>query len=129
MGGKEALLRSRFDEEMSDKLKVAIMVGMLPKEYQEMVLQSYSGGGRDPTYEGVRDYVVTVAQQKRQLRKPSPMAVGAMEWHFGEDNQCGQCQPWGMEVDAIDKSGIQCYHCGKTRLPDGEGKRFGERRW
>ena len=41
---KEALLRSRFDEVMSDKLKLAIMVGMLPKEYQEMVLQKYSGG-------------------------------------------------------------------------------------
>ena len=40
---KEALLRSRFDEAMSDKLKLAIMVGMIPKEYQEMVLQTYSG--------------------------------------------------------------------------------------
>ena len=44
---KEALLRSRFEEVMSDKLKLAIVLGMLPKEYQEMVLHAHSGGGRE----------------------------------------------------------------------------------
>ena len=32
-------LRSRYDDGPGDKLKQAIMVGMLPKEYQDMVMQ------------------------------------------------------------------------------------------
>ena len=111
---KEALLRSRFEESMSDKLKIAIILGMLPKEYQEMVLQSYNGGGKEPTYEGVRDYVISVAQQKLQMRKPSSLELGAMDWENGEEFGGLGNWTWGPEVDAIDKSGIQCYSCGKT---------------
>ena len=70
---KEAVLKSRFEEQMTDKLKLAIMLEMLPKEYQEMVLQSDNVGSKEPTYEGMRDHVINVAQQKIQMRRPNPL--------------------------------------------------------
>ena len=85
---------------------------MLPKEYQEMVLQSYNGG-REPTYEGIRDYVINVAQQKLQMRRPNPLEVNAMDWEFGEDRFASNAM-WGPEIDAIDRSSVQCYACGRT---------------
>ena len=36
--GKVACLKTRYNESLSDSLKLAIFVGMLPKEYQDVVL-------------------------------------------------------------------------------------------
>ena len=46
--------------------------------------------------------------------KPVPMNVGSMDVHGGcRDTMCGMCEQGYMEgqnVDAVAKSGIQCYN-------------------
>ena len=105
-----------------------------------MVLQSYNGGSKEPTYEGIRDYVINVAQQKIQMRRPNPLEVSAMDWEIGDGSRFATYAMCGSEIDAIDRSGVQCYSCGKTvhltrecylkgkgkGMPKGEGKGFGK---
>ena len=66
---------------------MAIVVGMLPKEFQDMVLQIHSVGGNrgKVTYVEMRDYVINVAQQKAQMRKPTRLEVNAMDGNWWED--------------------------------------------
>ena len=106
---KVALLSNRFKEDINDRLKVAIAIGMMPKDYQDMVLQRYSSTG-DIRYDQMRDYVIGVAQQKIQMRRPTPMDVGYMEFRNWSEDFCGYCEDY--DVDMVGKAGIQCYKCG-----------------
>jgi hypothetical protein len=104
-----AILNSRYSEEVNGKLKVAILVGMLPKEFQDMVFQASSQKDGDKIdYEATRDHVLNVANQKMQMLKPTPMDIGTMEDEYKGDQ--GQFE---QEVDAVDKAQIKCYNCQK----------------
>ena len=50
-----AALKNHFDEGINEQLKSAILIGMLPKEYQDMVLQTFAVSA-DFKFEGIRDY-------------------------------------------------------------------------
>ena len=51
---KVALLLNRYKEDINDRLKLAIVVGMLPKEYQDLVWQN-SSRVKNTTYEESKD--------------------------------------------------------------------------
>ena len=71
---------SRFEEQISGKLKVAIMLGMVGKDYQDLVMQKgllqVAKGDGDKMWKVTRDFVLKVAKEKAQQNKPVPMEVG-----------------------------------------------------
>ena len=60
-------------ETLSENMRLAILVGMLPKEYQEILMQS--GSLKKMTYASARDNVIQVATQRVQSLKPTPMEI------------------------------------------------------
>ena len=80
---KVAALKRRYQEDLKDTLKQAIFIGMLPKEFQELVLQNGNmiKEGETISFEAVRDYVFNVANQRMQMVRPVPMDVGCAEDH------------------------------------------------
>ena len=92
---KVAALKNRYEQDLGDNRKLAIWVGMLPKEYQDMVLQN-STMMSQIKYDAARDYVLNVASQKMQMACPVPMDVGAVDNKW-EDCVCGNCgDGWGL---------------------------------
>ena len=72
--GKVASLRSRYEEVISDKMKLAILIGVLDKEFSEPLMQN----GCRPNlgkleHAASRDFVIGLANHKSQLLKPVPM--------------------------------------------------------
>ena len=102
-------LKSRHDEDIRANLKVAILVGMLPKEYQDIILQ---GGlqDKDLKYEVTRDKIIAIANQKIQMITPMPMDVGNVDAGLFGENERGDGDSW--DVEAVGKGGPQCYSCG-----------------
>ena len=48
-------LRNRYNETLSKNSKLAILIGMLPREYQKTILETSSFSGKECKYEEVRD--------------------------------------------------------------------------
>ena len=69
---KVSQLRGRHQEEIGEKIRISILIGMLPKEYQEMILQNGITMREDSKYQGVRDFILNVANQKLQLSRRLP---------------------------------------------------------
>ena len=92
---KVGILNQRYGETLGNKIKTAILVGVLPKDFQELVLQNGSmlKEGEAVSFETVRDFAFNVANQRAQMVKPVPMDVGCMEKSGGE-RVCGNCEGW-----------------------------------
>ena len=56
--------------------------------------------------------MTNVAHQKTHLRKPVPVDVWAVDFNWPEDS-CGFCEDPFSYLNAVDKSRMQCYACGK----------------
>ena len=69
-------LENRFGEVLSENLRTAILLGMLPKDHQDMVIEKgiLMGGGK-LKYQESRDYLIKMAKEKLDRGKPTPMAV------------------------------------------------------
>ena len=63
--GKIASLFNRHREELSDQMKLAIFINMLPKEYQDEGMKM--SVGRKLKYEELRDHILGLANQKAAL--------------------------------------------------------------
>ena len=59
-------------------MRLALLIGMLPKEYQDMILQTSVVREEKMKYETLRDHVINVATQM-QMVKPTPMDIGGLE--------------------------------------------------
>ena len=65
-------LFARYSETLGDALKLAILVGMLPKKFQDLVLQNgVSIVSAD--YAKQRDYILGIASSRAQMARPVPM--------------------------------------------------------
>ena len=112
-------LRSRYNQTINDSMKLALLLGMLPRDYQDLVMQSAMIRENSMLYEEARDHIIKLTTQKLNMAKPVPMDISGMEkggdgqpWAGGGDGgDQGQGQ-W--DVDAVrNPSGIKCYACGK----------------
>ena len=72
-----ASLKSQYDETISGGLKLAIFIGMLPKEAQDTVLQNGTMMKEEMTYERCRDQIVSIANQKTSMGRPDPSWDGS----------------------------------------------------
>ena len=78
-------LQTRYSQTLGGHLKLAIFVGMLPKEFQGLILQN--GQTLDKAdYAVSRDYVLGIVNQRAQMARPVPMEVGMVggEWGMKE---------------------------------------------
>ena len=64
----------RFGEKVRYNIKIAMLVGMLPKVYQDMAMQNGSLMSV-MKYESVRDDIINVATQKAAMATPKPMDI------------------------------------------------------
>ena len=93
---------------------MAILVNMLPREYQDVAMQFSCG--KKLKYEEMRDHILGIAKQKVQMAKPVPMDVGSLENPEGKSS--GGNEDWGGQeaggdcgLDAVSQN-VQCYACG-----------------
>ena len=86
-------LEEEFDEKLSEAMKVAILIQMLPKEMQDMVFQmgSLIGGREKLDYREIRDKVVSVAGNRAEQRRPKENEVMAAwpQTHWDDDGYGG----------------------------------------
>ena len=60
---------------------------MLPKDYQDMVMQTSVGSEGKMQYEVLGDHVISMATKQMQLMKPVPMDIGNVEGQGGPREQ------------------------------------------
>jgi hypothetical protein len=119
--GKVASLFRDFQQDLGDGIKTAILISMIPREYQDMVFQ-LGVGDKDPDYTEIRDKVMSVAGNRVQMATPTPMDVGQIgqednygsEWFGGEgcDEHATDYGAHGSEVMAVGKGSGKCFRCG-----------------
>lgn len=119
--GKVAALLRDFDHDSGDGIKTAILISIIPREYQDMVFQ-LGTGQVDAEYKEIRDKVVSVAGNRGQMATPVPMDIGQVgqaEWFghdagdwFGGDDDEELGAEGGGEVNAIGKGAGKCFRCG-----------------
>ena len=130
-------LESEFDERLSDKMAAAILVSMLPTNFQDMIFESQ--GTVDISYNTVRDKVLAVAGSRIQQSQPTPMDVSAVDkvkdevWSLAGEEAVGEQS--NLEIAAVKGCGksIQCCRCGgyghlfkNCATPENKGKSKGE---
>jgi hypothetical protein len=104
-----------FGEELSDAMKVAILIQIIPRELQDMVFQMGSMtlvAGEGLEYQVVRDKVMSVAGNRMEQRRPKENEVLGLEspdWGYEEED---------CDVGALGKGGgkglpwVKCFRCG-----------------
>eukprot|EP00973_Karenia_brevis_P068612 9541515-Karenia_brevis.AAC.1 len=71
-------LRSRYGEDIKRNLKLTVFMSMLPKDYQEEILKM-GNGDKKLEYENVKNYVLSLAQQRASSTNPKPSDVMGMD--------------------------------------------------
>ena len=118
---KMTTLMDRFKKkDLDDDLKIAILLGMVPKDYQEIILQT-AMTTEDLKYTTCRDRIIQMARQRIQMVQPVPMDLDKVR---EEEEEGGEEE----HVDAVGQ-GVKCYNCqGYGHLsrdcatPKGKGK-------
>ena len=65
---------------------MAILVSMVPSEFQSLVIQNGTGRLADMKYNVQRDDLLNLAEQKIQMKRPSPTGVNNVNDEIGEAN-------------------------------------------
>ena len=123
-------LSTEYGEKLSDKLKVAVLYGMLPKDLQERALDKCAINW-DQTKESdattiltkIKEEVKNVAKSRRDMITPKPMEVDQVAAE-GEDQQYGEEYPnqdGELEVNYVGKGGGN-YYSAKGSKGKGKGK-------
>ena len=80
-------LKMKHNEDLSAPIKIAVFVGMLPKEYQDMCFQQSTGVSADSEvkYTELRDKIMNIANQRMSMITPTPMDIDAMNQQGGSE--------------------------------------------
>ena len=107
---KVASLFNRHNEKISDQMKLAIFINMLPKEYQDVGMQMSCG--QKLNYTELRDHILGMANQKAQMNRPVPMDTNSIDAKTGEEESTWEQDQWydGWGVDAVSMN-TQCFAC------------------
>ena len=98
-----AKLSTEYGEEISAKMKVAVLYAMLPKDLQEKVLDkcavNWDGakeGDAATIYGRVKEEVKNIAKSRREMITPKPMEVDKAQadwnWWDGDEEEKTQDQ-------------------------------------
>ena len=108
-------LERDFKERLSDPLKTAILLSIVPKDLQDTLVQHTV---KFDNYQEARDRVMTVAESKILLKNPHAMDVGKEEYEGPEQDWDDQGEQYEYDLDAAGKAGgknrkpICCFKCG-----------------
>ena len=76
-------LKMKHDEELSATIEIAVLVGMLPKDYLDMCFQQASltrvQEDSEKTYLQLRDKISNIAAQRVSMITPTPMDIDALK--------------------------------------------------
>ena len=106
-----------YGEVISEKIKLAVLVGMGPKEMQDEAFKI-----TDPRYVDIRDLFRRVSANRMSMEQPKPMdisRVGHQEdfgnWESGQDDwgQGQQDYTGEGEIGIGAVGGKGCFNCGK----------------
>jgi len=90
-------LKMKHNEDLSAPIKIAVLVGMLPKEYQDMIFQQASGMSvtqDENYYKELRDKIINIAGQRVSMITPTPMDIDALN-HANEMDDYGDIWNYG----------------------------------
>ena len=108
-------LEREFDEKLSPNIKLAVFVGMLPKELQDEVYRSAENGKAE--FEKAKDRIRAIAGNRIAQDTPQPMDIGqmAVEENYGAWEEAGIWGEVGMwaDIDSVGSKGSGCFQCGE----------------
>ena len=98
-------LERDYSEKVSDRMKIGIIIKMVPDDLQDAILQH---ADRLKEYRLVKEKVIALVDARARLRDPDAMDTSALEDYdamWGEEEQ---------PVDAVGKGGegVRCFRCG-----------------
>ena len=108
---KVLALSRDFSEKLSDKMKAAILISMLPSDLQHALIQQ---ADKFVDFKSTKDRVATLVEAKLALKSPDAMecdAIHRSNCHAVADDS--GIETYDLDVDAVNgKGGVFCYRCG-----------------
>ena len=131
-------LKRDFKEDVSDMMKIGILIHMMPDQLQDTILQA---ADRKAEYKHIKEKVVTLVDARARLRDPNAMDIGYTGGpdnnHNNNNNNSYNNNPYAPgepdhdgheELGAVTED-TQCYRCGGyghlsslCATPKGKGK-------
>ena len=98
-------LERDYNEKVSDRMKIGIIIKMVPDDLQDAILQH---ADRLKEYRLVKEKVIALVDARARLKDPDAMDTSALDDYDAMWNE--EEQP----IDALGKGGegIRCYRCG-----------------
>ena len=109
---KDFMLEYQVD--FPEKIKVAVLVGMVCKEMQDEVFRDTADLMKEGAYGKVREIMKRIAGNRISQDTPQPMDIGAVQGSEEEEQWEEQAEDWPEETTTVQAvSWAQdCYNCG-----------------
>jgi hypothetical protein len=109
---KVLALSRDFKETLSEKMRAAILISMLPPELQNTLVQQ---ADKITDYKTTKDKIIGIVEAKLALKDPDSMDVDAVrppeeQTPYPYVQEHDHCEH--LDIDAMGKGGFQCYRCG-----------------
>jgi hypothetical protein len=133
---KLAKLRTEYSQDLTSKMKVAVLYSMLPKDLQEKVLDACSVSWDGTTesdatdlYAKVKAQVKNFAKARREMQGPKPMEVDMISNKWADWSNDDWADQWGKpeqteSTNGEDKDDAYVQFVGKGYGKKGGGKGF-----
>ena len=109
---KVLALTRDFKEDISDKMKAAILLSMLPSDLQHALIQQADKFG---DYKSTKDRISTIVEAKLALKSPDAMDCDVVHKSSDPTRPEGDYhgEMYAGDIDAVSgKGGVFCYRCG-----------------
>jgi len=107
---KVLALSRDFNEKLSEKMRAAILISMLPPDLQHALIQQ---ADKFEDYKSTKDRVATIVEAKLALKSPDAMECDAVHRSTGHAEAEGEDGSEAYDVDTVNgKGGVFCYRCG-----------------
>ena len=100
---KVAVFEKEDGESVSEKVKVAVLLGMCTQELQDLIVQRSE---KLETYKDVKATVMNFVDNRKAQYMPTPMDIGNLDEDWGNEEY------EEVHLDEVGRS--QCYRCGGT---------------
>ena len=109
---KVLALSRDFNERLSDKMRSAILISMLPSDLQHALIQQ---ADKFTDFKSTKDRVATLVEAKLALKSPDAMECDAVH-RSGRAGAEGEesSEAYNFDTDAVNcKRRVFCYRCGR----------------